>query len=60
MVLPTGRQQYRGEIVVPLTGETSNKLFEVFEDWHHQLQHVDFDKLELVCDAPQDVEEPQP
>ena len=35
-------------------GETSNELFEVLEDWDHQLQHINFDKFE---DKP---EEPQP
>ena len=29
-------------------GETSNQLFEVLEDWEHQLKHadIDFERLE--------------
>ena len=40
--------------MVPLDEKTSNKLFEVFEDWNQQLKHIDFDGLDL------DDEEPQP
>jgi len=25
------------------TGDTSNDLFEVLEDWEHQLKHIDID-----------------
>ena len=40
--------------MVPLDEKTSNKLFEVFDDWNQQLKHIDFGALDL------DDEEPQP
>jgi len=30
-------------LVVRSSGETSNQLFEVLEDWEEQLKHVDID-----------------
>lgn len=39
--------------MVPLNGETSNKLFEFFEDWNHHLKHVDFEALDLEEQEPQ-------
>ena len=32
--------------MVPLSRETSNSLFEVFEEWHDHLKHVDFEKID--------------
>jgi hypothetical protein len=46
--------------VVPPTGETSNTLFEIFEEWNEQLKHVDFDELDRKSAKKNDIGEPQP
>ena len=32
--------------LAPLSRETSNSLFEVFEEWHDHLKHVDFEEID--------------
>ncbi len=41
--------RHHNQEMVPLTGESLNTVFEVFEDWNQQLSNVDID-----------FEEPQP
>ncbi len=48
----------RSQKMVALDRETSNRLFEVFEDWDHQLKQIDPAYLEEIDLPP--IEEPQP
>ncbi|GAA6210623.1 hypothetical protein NBRC116602_03630 [Hyphomicrobiales bacterium 4NK60-0047b] len=43
--------------MVPLSRETSNSLFEVFEEWHDHLKHVDFEELDKKYQESLDKEE---
>lgn len=38
--------------MVPLSRETSNSLFEVFEAWHDHLKHVDFEEIDKKYQEP--------
>ena len=46
--------------MVPEEGISSNQLFEVLEEWHEQLKHIDFDELNSKTHLKLEGEEPQP
>ena len=39
-------------LLVHLKGETSNEIFEAFEDWDHQLRHINFTKSDDEIGGP--------